>query len=187
MPYPSQVDPKTIVAAAAEMIAMDGLESLSMAKLAARLGVRAPSLYRYYASKSALLQAVNLETSARLTGAIRQAAQSGQGEPRQRLMQMALAYRKFARENAALYRVAFSEQPEDEARPDAALLEGLAIPLQEQMVPVSGQDDSLAALRGLWALLHGFAMLEMGAHFQRGGDLDAVFRQVVEAYIAGWS
>ena len=62
MPYPSQINADSIVAAACEIIERDGVEALSLGKLAEALGVRAPSLYRYFENKAALIQAVNLRT-----------------------------------------------------------------------------------------------------------------------------
>lgn len=47
-----------VVHAAVELIGQRGLEAFSMPKLAAALGVRAPSLYHYFADKDALLTAV---------------------------------------------------------------------------------------------------------------------------------
>jgi hypothetical protein len=54
------------------------------------------------------------------------------------------------------------------------------------MAAISGVEDSLAALRGALALLHGFVMLELKDQFRRGGDLGETFEKVIEAYVAGW-
>jgi TetR/AcrR family transcriptional regulator, tetracycline repressor protein len=47
-----------VIDAAIELIGVRGLEAFSMPKLAAALGVRAPSLYHYFADRDALLAAV---------------------------------------------------------------------------------------------------------------------------------
>ncbi len=65
MPYPSQIDRDKIIQQAAAMTATDGVDNLSLHKLAAALGVKAPSLYRYVSNKTELIQAVNLATLAR--------------------------------------------------------------------------------------------------------------------------
>lgn len=186
MPYPSQVTFDGIVAAAQAMIAQQGLESLSLKRLADTLGVKAPSLYRYVANKEALLQAVNLATHGDLAAAVRRAAETASGSPANRLLATAHAYREFAHAHAALYMLSYDTMirglPDDEA-----VMLQMAIPLQEQMTALCGLEESLPALRGLWALLHGYVMLELGEQFQRGGDLAATFTRVVEAYIAGWA
>ncbi|MCB1305011.1 MAG: TetR/AcrR family transcriptional regulator C-terminal domain-containing protein [Leptospiraceae bacterium] len=50
-----RITPESIVSAAVEMADRDGMESLSMRKLAARIGVEAMSLYHHVASREALL------------------------------------------------------------------------------------------------------------------------------------
>jgi len=57
-PKKSMLTPEIVVAAAIAMIGEGGLETFSMPKLASALGVRAPSLYHYFASKDALFAAV---------------------------------------------------------------------------------------------------------------------------------
>jgi AcrR family transcriptional regulator len=185
MPYPARIDRDTIVATAADLIAQHGVEWLSLAKIARVLGVRAPSLYRHVGSRAELLRAVNLQTNAALTAALRAAAEQPTGDPHDRLMQMARAYRAFAHDHPAIYGLAFTNTLSD-LRPDEDALEQLALPLQAQMAAISGEADSLPALRGLWALLHGYVMLELSAQMRRGGDLAATFDRVVAAYLCGW-
>lgn len=52
------VNPQRVLDAALELIDADGLAALSMRKLAAGLGVQAPSLYHHVAGKTALLAAL---------------------------------------------------------------------------------------------------------------------------------
>jgi hypothetical protein len=62
----------------------------------------------------------------------------------------------------------------------------MALPLQALMSAVSGPEDSLAALRGAMALVHGFVLLELHGQLRRGGDLAVDFDTVVRAYLRGW-
>jgi hypothetical protein len=94
------------------------------------------------------------------------------------------AYRLFVHQYPATYQLAYASTPE--IRPDAATLEAMAIPIQRVMARLSGDDESLTALRGMWALIHGFVMLEINGHFQRGGDLEADFFRSLEVYVEGW-
>jgi hypothetical protein len=55
------------------------------------------------------------------------------------------------------------------------------------MAEITGEAESLPALRGLLALMHGFVMLELAQQFRRGGDLDAAYDKAVRAYLNGWS
>jgi AcrR family transcriptional regulator len=184
MPYPSKISRETIVQAAREMIEAEGLERLSINVLAEKLGVKTPSLYRYVGDKTGLLRAVNEDTIAGLFAVLGEAL-SSPGPAEERLLAVALAYRQYAHQHPITYGLAFTNTI-PELRPDEAEQERAALPYQALMAEVSGEADSLAALRGMLALIHGFAMLELAQQYRRGGDLDAAFVQSVQAYIAGW-
>jgi AcrR family transcriptional regulator len=184
MPYPSQINPDTLVNKAREMIEAEGVEQVSLHKLAAALGVKAPSLYRYFDSKTALLRAVNLKTSEQMTGAM-QAAADTSGDACERMLAMAVACRNFGLAYPMTYLLAFTNA-NPELRPDNDILEAMAIPLQKVMADISGEAHSLAALRGAWGLINGFILLELNGQFQRGGDLESAFVLSVQAYLEGW-
>ena len=185
MPYPAKIDAERILEVAGEIVEAEGADHFSLHKLANALGVKAPSLYRYFTSKTALLRALNLRTARQMVKAMEQAASKG-GDARGKMLAMAQACREFGLANPMTYTLAFTNA-NPELRPDEALLEALAIPLQEVMAEVSGQAHSLAALRGVWALIHGFILFELSGQLRRGGDLEADFVRSVEAYLNGWS
>jgi AcrR family transcriptional regulator len=184
-PYPAQVDREMIVNKARNMIEADGLTDLSLGKLAMALGIKAPSLYKHVASKAELLRAVNTVTAGQLVETMRYAATGAGHDPVKRLVDIAKAYRQFAHTYPATYTLAFADIT-PEHRPDPKYLEAMALPLQALMEPIAGREHSLAALRGAWALIHGFVMLELAGQFQRGGDVPAAFVRAVEAYATGW-
>ncbi|MCA9903334.1 MAG: TetR/AcrR family transcriptional regulator [Anaerolineae bacterium] len=182
MPYPAQVTPERIVEQAAEMIEAEGVEALSLGRLASALGIKAPSLYRYFEGKTALLRAVNLATNEQLVAAMHTAADAAADDAYDRLLTMMRAYRTFAHTRPAAYMLAYGDTT---APPDPDALLALALPLQAAVAAWSGEAGSLPALRGLWALVHGYVALELTRNFQRGGDLDATFDQIVRTYLAG--
>jgi AcrR family transcriptional regulator len=184
MPYPAQLNPDRILETAHELVETQGAGQLSLHALAASLGVKAPSLYRYFPSKTDLLRALNLQTARKMMASMQAAASDG-GAARMKLLAMSRALRTFAQGNPMTYALAFTNT-NPELRPDDQILEALAIPIQQVIADISGEEVSLAALRGLWALLHGFIMLELSGQFRRGGDLEAAFVQSVEAYLNGW-
>ena len=73
MPYPTQINREQIIQQAAQMVAAEGAEALSLHKLAAALGVKAPSLYRHIGGKAELLKVVNLLTLQQLFAAMESA------------------------------------------------------------------------------------------------------------------
>jgi hypothetical protein len=117
--------------------------------------------------------------------AIREAIDATSGESRDQIEIMMHAYRAFAHQFPATYGLVFTNTIA-ELRGDPEQAEQLALPLQALTAQIAGEADSLAALRGAWALVHGFVMLELSGQFQRGGSLDEAFQKAVEAYVRGW-
>ncbi len=186
MPYPAQVDYNSLIETAHQMIEDDGLETLSLSKLAAAFDVKAPSLYKHVKNKAVLLREVNLLTQRRLVEYVLGAAQKSGDDPRARILALMNAYREFAHQNPHTYPLAY-HFTDAETQPDPDALLQLALPVQNEMAAIVGEPDSLAALRGAWALVHGFVMLELGGQFQRGGDLPATFEKALQAYLDGWA
>lgn len=185
MPYPPQITKESIINQAAILIEQNGVEALSLNKLATALGVKAPSLYRHIGNKHQLLQYVNLQTLQNLFAVMQAAISKVDSDPQIQMMALAQAYRQFAHEHPQLYTLAFTHKNEG-LRPDEQLLTNMVLPIQSTMAKISGEKDSLAALRGALALLHGFVMLEINEQLQRGGDLDQAFTQSIGAYLHGW-
>jgi AcrR family transcriptional regulator len=182
MPYPAKVNRDRILDAARDIIEREGVELLSLAKLAAALGVSAPSLYKHFENKNDLLREVNLQSNAALVESML-AALNTISAPQEQIMGMAHAFRNFAHRYPTTYALMYSSNPD--LRPDSSILEALAIPLQKVFAELCGEVRSLAALRGAYALLHGFVSLELNNQFQRGGSLDDAFTESVQTYIRG--
>lgn len=183
MSYPSQISRETVLEKALDLLEIGGVENLSLNKLAAELGVKAPSLYRYFNSKAELLKAINMATVESLVETMRSAAVGE--DPVETAQAMTRAYREFAKKHPASYSLAFGTLPE-EMQPDHMYMEALALPLQAVMSKIVGHEDSLPMLRGVWALVHGFVMLEISEQFRRGGSVDEAFEKAVRSYIHGW-
>jgi AcrR family transcriptional regulator len=161
---------REIVAAARELLEAQGVEALTMRRLADRLGIRAPSLYKHLPSKEALEAAVisvGFEESAeRFEAAVA-------SDPRRPLRAIAAAYRSFAREHPHLYRL-MNERPLRRHLLEPGVEARAAAPL----LSVVG---SLDRARAAWAFAHGMAMLEMNGRFPPGADLDAAWNEGVRA------
>jgi len=184
MPYPAQIDESQIVDQAWQLVDQVGERNFSLAKLAAALGVKAPSLYRHVGGKADLLRRVNLRTLEALFARLQTAVHKDRDEPEAALLSLFRAYRNFAHTHPHLYQLLF--HADDQYRPDEALLVQMVLPVQEQIALLSGAAAALPALRGALALLHGFVMLELTNQLRRGGDLDAAFNAAAAAYLRGW-
>lgn len=184
MPYPSQIDRDTIITTARQMIEDEGVDNLSLRSLAKVLGVKAPSLYRYVKNKTALLRAINDRTTHEMMETLYLVADS-ELHTQDRLVAICHAFRTFVHDNPACYLLSANTAP-DETRTDADEREQLVIPIQRIFAEMMPEEQTLAAIRGAYAFIHGWVMLEIMEQFERGGDLDAHFEQALRAYLAGW-
>ena len=141
---------REIVTAARQLLEDEGLHSFSMRRLADRLGVRAPVIYKHFASKSALM-----------------AALTSSDHP---LTAMAEIYRAYGRDNPNLYRLMYDRDLE---RP--LLLPGSEERAVIPVVRAAGGDHDLA--RAAWAFAHGMTILELNKRFPADADLDAAWRR----------
>lgn len=184
MPYPAQVTSERILDRAVHLIETHDAAQLSLHQLAADLGIRTPSLYRYFANRAELLRAVNLRTAEGLIAAMRESAAQPLHSHSERVVEMGIAYRRYAHAHPRSYLLAFGTS-DAALRPDEAALAALAEQIQAVIAPLATSTDSLTVLRGLWALVHGFVSLELTDQIRRGGDLSAAFRAALEIFARG--
>ena len=183
MPYPSLIDRDRIVETARKLIEAQGIDAVTLRVVADALGVKAPSLYRYVKNKNAMLLAVNEVTLYELFDVISQASDSSMSLV-ERLVAIALAYRQYAHAHPVCYELAMRSN--SETRPNQELQVQLILPIQELFAQLTNEADSLVALRGATAFIHGWVSLEISQQLQRGGDLSAHFEQSFRAYLGGW-
>ena len=161
---------REIVAAARELLEDEGVDKLSMRSLGERLGMKAPSLYKHFASKQALeatLISIGFEEQAEAF----QAALDGSREP---LAAMGAAYRAYAKRNPQLYRLMY-DRPLNRSLLVAGTEEAASAPSFEAV----GGDEELA--RAAWAFAHGMTIFELNDRFMAGSDLDTAWRRGIDA------
>lgn len=165
---------REIVAAARCILEEEGRAALTMRRLGAAVGVRAPSLYKHFPDKATVEIALIEQGFEELAGAI-EAALAEQGES---LAALASAYREFARTHPHLYHLLTTGPlPRERLRPGVEA--GAAAPL---LRVISG-DPELA--RAAWAFLHGMTILELDGRFPPNADLDAAWAAGLAALAAG--
>jgi AcrR family transcriptional regulator len=157
---------REIVAAARDLLEEEGAGALSMRRLAERLGIRAPSIYKHLPGKPALEAAVISDGFAEQAAAF-EAADGLDG--------LAAAYRAFARAHPHLYRL-MTEGPLARDLLAPGVEERAAAPV---LTAVGGDRD---AARALWAFAHGMTILELDGRFPPGADLDAAWARGLRAF-----
>jgi AcrR family transcriptional regulator len=164
---------REIVAAARELLDEHGADALTMRRLAERLGIRAPSLYKHLPDKAALEVAV-IATGLEDVAAVLQAAVDGAEGPGERLDALAAAYRAFALAHPHLYLLMTNRPlPRDEL--PAGVEDRAAAPL----LRATGSRDRA---RAVWGFAHGMVLLELAGRFPPDADLDGAWRAGLNAF-----
>jgi AcrR family transcriptional regulator len=181
MSHRAGLDRKAVVLAAAELADKEGIEQLTLAQLAAHLGVRTPSLYNHVGGLADLRRELTLLCARDLTSRFTRAAIGKSGE--EAIVAIANAYRAYAREHPGLY--ALIEHAPD---PEVPELQAAAQELVEVFLAVLAayklqKDDALHAVRGLRSTIHGFVSLEVTGGFGLPLDLDETFRRLIKMFI----
>ena len=169
MPYPPKLSEPQILEATARLVDEAGLEALSMRALARRLGARAPSLYRYFPDKDALVRAVSAMFLAELAQDVgRHTTLAG----------MARVYWEYARRFPNRYAVIVCLEPE--AGPPAADKIRVTEPLHALTARLC-PDRPVVAARVLWSYLHGAVSLRLTWPTRDGLDPEEAFAAGLEA------
>jgi AcrR family transcriptional regulator len=168
---------------AAVELADDGLEQATFARVAERLGVRAPSLYNHVDGRPALLRLISLRGAGELIDAIATAAAGLAGADA--LRATAHAYRAYAANNRGCYEATLAApDPEDRELTAAAerLLELLGAILRAWELDEVELIDQIRILR---SALHGFITLERAGGFAMAREPDASFERLIDTLLAG--
>jgi AcrR family transcriptional regulator len=172
VPTPARTSLDDIIAAARTILESDGLDGLTMQRVAEAVGVRPPSLYKRVRSRGDLVRLV-IEDVARELGEVSGAA-IGSGDARRDLGALAHAVRGFAHAQPQAYGLLFAAVP-DAWRPQLTTLAPASEAVLSTAMGLAGPDLALEAARTIVSWAHGFVSMELAGGFQLGGDVDEAF------------
>jgi len=175
--------PAAVVDAAAALADAEGLEALTLARLAVAVGVRTPSLYNHVASLEDVRRRLALRGLEELGAAMRDAAVGRARDDA--LIAMAHAYRDYATRHPGRY--AATQRPPAEEDPDLVAAAARAVEVLLAILRGYGLegDDAIHAARAVRSALHGFVALETGGGFGLPVALDSSFDRMVAALARG--
>lgn len=180
------LDRSAVVRAAADLVNAEGLEALSISRLAAILGVQAPSIYNHVGGLAGLRRELALAGHRALAERISQAAIGRSGADA--LLAVAESFRTFIKECPGVYaaglRASGNQETADE---ELRTLEERVVRIVMTIVKSFGLEgeEGLHAVRGLRSLVHGFATLEISGGFGLPLDLDESFLRLIRLLIFG--
>jgi AcrR family transcriptional regulator len=183
-PAHAQTSQSAIIAAARDLLEEGGLEAVSMAGVAERVGIRAPSLYHRFDDRADLLVAVATEAALDLGRVLADAVAEAGADPAMRLDALAAAYRSFALATPRASALLFAGTAPDVAPTPDAQAEA-AEPVVDVAQAIVGAAGTLAASRVLTAFAYGFVSMESAGAFRSGGDVEEAYRLGIAALRSG--
>jgi AcrR family transcriptional regulator len=170
-----------VVEAAAELADAAGLEEVTLATLAQRLGVRAPTLYHYVAGLAGLrreLALLALHDQARELG---RAVMGRSGAEAVRALLE--AYRGYIKAHPGRYAASVRAAEPSDAELAATQTEVVEMVLRALAAFHLPPDDAIHIVRIGRAMVHGFATLELAGGFGMPQEVDETFRRLLDAYL----
>jgi AcrR family transcriptional regulator len=168
---------------AAVALADEGLERVTFARLAERLGVRPPSLYNHVDGRGELMRLITRRGLAELGDEIAAAGAGLSGE--EALRATAHAYRAYALAHPGTYEatLAVPDRPDPELKAQAERLLGLLAAILRGW-RLEGE-QAVDAIRVVRSALHGFVALQRSGGFAMPRDPDASFEALIDTLVSG--
>lgn len=175
------LDADAVVAAAAALADEDGLAELTLARLAAAVGIRTPSLYAHVDGLGDLRGRLGARGAQEMASALQTAAAGRSGADA--LRAVATAYRAYAHAHPGTYAAmqVASDRADNQAAGAAAVGVFLAV---LDGYGIAGE-AAIHAVRAVRSALHGFVTLEREGGFGIPLSLDQSFATLVGMIEAG--
>ncbi len=189
----SQEQIKEMVLNAAESIVIDeGVEALTVRKIAMEIGYTVGSIYMVFANMQDLMMHIKGRTLDQLATCLQQISVSSGIE--QQIEGLADAYLQFAAQNYNRWRILFeSDSPNNHELPEWYLqkIELMFAPIEglfRQLTPESDAEQARLAARALWCGVHGVCALSLNGNLGRTGveNAETAVRLLAENFIQGW-
>jgi AcrR family transcriptional regulator len=155
-----------LIEAGIEVLAKEGVGSLSLRQVARKAGVSHAAPYAHFADKQALIAAISTEGYRALYDKLARVVQQHNGDPMRQLVEIAWAYAEFAVTDTDHFKITFSGVLEKEkdypafveiSKKSFDLVVEVVEACQAKGVLPDGPSDLIAV--SLWGMLHGLMSL----------------------------
>ncbi|HEX9529660.1 MAG TPA: TetR/AcrR family transcriptional regulator, partial [Acidimicrobiales bacterium] len=167
----------------------DGLDGVSLRRVAGSLGVTAPALYAYVKDKHDMLQGIadiELEDLQDRFGEVEGL------DPEDRLHDMAMTYVNFARHNSSVFRAIFLVHPElamrtaDDEPSMTRVFQAGSAPIQElDQRGQLGETDAETAALAFWTAVHGAATVMASGSYLDLAERERAAETVINSVLSG--
>ncbi|NHC39035.1 TetR/AcrR family transcriptional regulator [Bacillus sp. MM2020_1] len=177
------LDISFIIEAAGEIADQHGVQEVTLASLAKKLGIRPPSLYNHFDGLTGLRKKLAIYGIDKLYEVMADAAIGVSGT--EAVIAVSQAYVNFARKHPGIYEATLlAPDPEDvDVQRSGAKIVDLSVRVL-QAYHLEGE-QALHAVRGLRSILHGFSALEQKGGFKMALDLNESLLIILKAFLAG--
>ena len=177
------LDQETVVEAAAKLVDEEGIEQLSLGRLAERLGIRTPSLYNHVAGLPGLKHDLALYC---LRDVLNHLLHATIGKSRaEAIFAFANAYRAYARKTPGRYALTLQAPDPGDRELQAVAQQIIEVALVILEPYKLGEEEAIHAIRGLRSIVHGFISLEAAGGFAMPVNLDVSFHWLINVFVAG--
>lgn len=173
----------TILKAAGEISDELGMQEVTLANLAKKLGIRPPSLYNHFDGLGGLRKKLAIYGIEQLYKELADAAIGVSGEDA--VLALSKAYLNFARKHPGIYEATLMapDPGDEEVQTASKKIVDLVVRVLSAF-ELEGE-RALHTVRGLRSILHGFSSLEQRGGFKLDLNIDESFHLIIKAFIRG--
>lgn len=179
----AQLSTELVIEMAGTVADTEGLDAVTLTRVAKELGTSQPALYRHVESYDALIRALGLRGREILAARLMESAVGLSGDDAVRAM--GRAWRQLVIDHPGLYSATDRYPCSSDAELEAAV-ERVVATLSQALIGFDLDDDERAhAARTLRSAFHGFSHLEAGDGHPLEQDLDRTFDHMIDLLCAG--
>ena len=179
------LDSKQVIDQAATLADQEGLDSVTLTRVATQLGVRQPALYRHVDGFDGLLRSLGLRAREIWAHRLTDAAVGLAGDDAVRAM--GAAWRQMVKDHPGLYAATDRYPCANDPELEEAVERVVKVLSQALVAYKLGDDQRVHAARSLRSAFHGFSHLESGDGHPHPQNLDDSFDHLLDLLCAGIS
>lgn len=183
---------QSLLNAAQQMLSEDGIEGLSLRKLADRVGVSRTAPYHHFKDKNALLCAIAEQGFSRWQSAAEAIMQDDSLSNRERYLRFVREYILYAANNPEIYDLMFGRTIwKNHSATDS--LKNIAYPCFQSQVEMtrkwqemglfSDKEDTLRLSQVTWGTIHGIARLLIDGIYADNSHIDEMCECLVNSFV----